>query len=356
MQLLGFNKLCELEDFSDPDLIHTMRDVFQHEIRHFTPAFPQGAEYRKYWEVAMSIRALRHHSVLRPDALILGVGAGTEVTSFYLANHVRQIFATDLYLDPGAWGRYAPGFMLAEPEKVAPYPYDTRRLVVQHMDGRRLAYPDDTFDGIFSSGSIEHFGTFQDIAHAAYEMGRVLKPGGVLTISTEFRISGRVSGVGLYGMKLFGAAELQRYIVEASGLELVDALDTGISPATMATKYPFRKFAADMHKQTKGQGKYPRVGEIVFSKYPHLVLAQRSYVHGSVHLALRKTDHYPAHANAWANPRAGSDTDGDRLKATQSTSIARLFNKGQSLTTKVFWALYLNAEERLRNVRGAKAQ
>ena len=44
----------------------------------------------------------------------------------------------------------------------------------------RLRYPDDTFDGIFSSGSIEHFGDLQDVANAAYEMGRVLKPGGVL--------------------------------------------------------------------------------------------------------------------------------------------------------------------------------
>jgi hypothetical protein len=53
---LPFNKVVEYEDFADPELVSAIRDVFRHEIKHFTPEFPKGAEYRKYWEIAMSVR------------------------------------------------------------------------------------------------------------------------------------------------------------------------------------------------------------------------------------------------------------------------------------------------------------
>ena len=39
--------------------------------------------------------------VHRPDAEVLGVGAGNEPTVFWLTNHVRRVFATDLYLAEG---------------------------------------------------------------------------------------------------------------------------------------------------------------------------------------------------------------------------------------------------------------
>ena len=324
---LGYNRICEFEDFSEPDILDVTRDVFQHEIKHFTPAFPKGAEYRKYWEIAMSVRALRDHGALRPDAVLLGVGAGTEVTLFYLTNHARQVFATDLYLDSGVWGKYAPGFMLIEPERVAPYPFERQRLVVQHMDGRRLEYPDDTFDGIFSSGSIEHFGDFTDVAHAAYEMGRVLKPGGVATLSTEYLLRGRRNGSGWNGLRFFSRENLLRYVVEASGLELVDELDTRVSPETMKSAYKSSTFARDLRKQASRQGKYPRVGEVVWSRYPHLVLTHRGYVFCSVHLTLRKGAGYATAQNGWARPaRDGSIQDraaaGPRLRLP--AVIARL--------------------------------
>jgi SAM-dependent methyltransferase len=302
---LSFNKVCELEDFADPGLVEIMRDVFRHEIEHFTPDFPKGAEYRKYWEIAMSVRAMRHFGALRPDAVVLGVGAGTEATLFYLTNHVRQVFATDLYLNHGIWGAYAPRFMLIDPWRFAPYEFDEKRLVVQHMDGRYLKYPDNTFDGIFSSSSVEHFGEFDDIANSAYEMGRVLKIGGVLTLSTEYCIAEPSSGTvwDLDHVRLFSLAELKKHIVDASGLEMVDEIDTSISPQTMASKHELRLFGKDLYEQTKKQGLCPRAGEVIWSKYPHLVLTHHGYVFGSVHLTLRKTENYPNVVNDWATPQ-----------------------------------------------------
>lgn len=283
---LPYNKACGLEDFADPELIAVLREVYSQEAS--VPAFPAGAERRKHWEVAMSVRALRDFGALRPDAEILGVGAGTETTVFYLTRHARRVVATDLYLAPGDWEREAHPLMLIAPERLAPMPFERDRLIVQHMDGRWLRFPDDSFDGIFSSGSIEHFGGFEDIAAAACEMGRVLKPGGVLTLATELLLQGPSGSTGWPGVVLFSAETLRRQIIEASGLEPVDAPDLTVSERTLATGRPLVEMIREIENGRE--------------TFPHLVLTHDGQVFGSVHLTLRKTERYPVPDNAWARP------------------------------------------------------
>jgi hypothetical protein len=179
----------------------------------------------------------------------------------------------------------------------------------------------------------------KSIASSAYEMGRVLKPGGVLTLSTEYLISGPPGGDGWTGLRFFSRDALQRYIIEASGLEPVDDIQTDVSTATMESKRSLRFYGRDMHTALARQGKYPRVGEIVWSHYPHLVLTHQGYVYTSVHLALRKTDRYPAAPNDWARP---SQAVRDRVQAAEATaapSVGGLFQKwvaGRVQATKRF--------------------
>jgi hypothetical protein len=97
---LPYNKVCELEDFSDQQFRELIRDIFRNDIQKFGDKFPAGVEDRKCWELAMSVRAFRAFDILRPDSRILGVGAGTEATIFYLTNHVDEVVATDLYSIP----------------------------------------------------------------------------------------------------------------------------------------------------------------------------------------------------------------------------------------------------------------
>lgn len=339
MSSVHHNKVCEYEDFADPEIAATIREVFPHELKFFSPEFPRGAEYRKYWEIAMSVRALRHFGALRPDASILGVGAGAETTIFFLANHAGRVFATDLYLSSGDWGDSAPWYMLVAPERFSPYPFASDRLVVQHMDGRLLRYPDNTFDGIFSSGSIEHFGDMESIASSAYEMGRVLKPGGVLTLSTEYLIDGPVGGDGWNGLRFFTGAALQKYIVEASGLAMVDEPQTSISQTTLESARSLQYYGRDTQIAFAKQGKYPRVGEIIWSHYPHLVLTHRGYTYGSVHLTLRKMDTYPATPNAWARP---SDAVRESVRALEASAaptfsgLAKKWGAGRVQASKRF--------------------
>src|SRR5438105_1943003 len=122
---LGHNKVCNLEDFAHPDVRDVIRTVFAHELRRFGSDFPAGREYRKHWEVAMAVRTFADHGVLRPDAEVLGVAAGNEPTVFWLTNHVRRVFATDLYLQEGAWGESANASMLVAPDRHWPAPRNT---------------------------------------------------------------------------------------------------------------------------------------------------------------------------------------------------------------------------------------
>jgi len=317
---LAFNKLCEIEDFEDPELAGVMRDVFPYKITHERPDYPLGSAHRKDWEIAMAVRTLAQFGALKPEAKLLGVGAGREDTIFYLTGHAEQVFATDRYLSPEAWDNFAPLLMLAEPQSVAPYPFDIERLVVQHMDGRCLRYPEGTFDGIFSSGSIEHFGDLKDVGYASYEMGRVLKPGGILSISTEFRLSGPDGGIGWPGSTLLLSKEdLLRYVVEASGLEPVDELVVSVSESTLSQPRELTDWIAAAATQEQTDLCTDRKAY----EFPHLVLVHEDYVFGSVHLALRKTDGYPVCPNQWARPTQfvrGAISDYNRQAAHASAA------------------------------------
>ncbi|HWW94712.1 MAG TPA: FkbM family methyltransferase [Vicinamibacteria bacterium] len=317
---LGFNKACEIEDFADPELASFIRDVCRHKLVRF-PSLPDGVEHSKDWEEAMAIRALREFGALRPDSRILGVAAGKEDTLFYLTRHVQQVFATDLYLWSGDWSSTSPLSMLVQPELAAPYACDPNRLVVQHMDARSLRFPDNTFDGIFSSCAIEHFGDLQDIASAAYEMGRVLKPGGLLAISTTIKLGGPPGGIGWPGQTLiFPREDLQRYIVEASGLEPVDELRTDVSEETLSTERDLVRAVLDYRARLDEKGEAGRETEYALWDFPMVVLAVEGYVFTSVHLALRKTDRHPLVANDWARPSAATQ---EAIRRTNRDLVSR---------------------------------
>lgn len=280
--MINLNKPCEIEDFDNLELVETIRSINAHEAKVHGPAWPKGREMRKIWETGMAVLAMRHLRILRPEAMVLGVAAGIEPTIFYLTNHVRWVFATDLYATPGNnWEYAAPPKMLTEPEGLSPIPFRPGRLVTQHMDARRLRYEACSFDAVFSSSSIEHFGSWDAVAMAAREMARVLKPGGLLTLSTEYRIAGPGKGPSP-NVFTFDSQELLKLIVEPSGLSLLSEPQFTISDRTRSVVVPENELIANLALVRGGR-------EANWRTFPHLVLQTGQYCWTSYHLALTKS-------------------------------------------------------------------
>jgi SAM-dependent methyltransferase len=274
------NKPCNVEDFSDPALLQILRTIFPAEAQ--AAGWPRGQEYRKHWEIAMAVLAMHRELPEHRRNLALGVGAGTEATSFYLTNHFRIVFATDLYAGP-EWMHDAPPAMLYRPEIYAgQVPFQPRRLVVQNMDARRIEHEDETFDFIYSSSSIEHFGEPHEIRRAAAEMGRVLKPGGIIAISTELCVEGRAGGLNENTL-LFSPDEVHDLIIAPTGCTPVDEISFQVSPATRSRPVVFEDALQDCARQQQ-------CGQTGWSQYPHILLRCQDRLWTSLHLTLKKLE------------------------------------------------------------------
>jgi SAM-dependent methyltransferase len=176
--------------------------------------------HRKPYELTQLIFGCRRLGALREDSQILSVGAGHELVLFWLANHVDRVVATDMY--EGVWqdvqGREGDPDVIRQPEDYAPFPYRRDHLTFMKMDGRRLAFRDGTFDVVYSLSSIEHFGGIAGATDTLREMARVLKPGGVLALATEYVLQGPPHD------ETFQPHEFAR-LVDQPGLRLVEPLD-----------------------------------------------------------------------------------------------------------------------------------
>jgi SAM-dependent methyltransferase len=275
---LGLCKLCELADFADPELRELIRDAYASDLEHFgDPDFPSGREYRKYWEVAMTLRAFRSLGVLREDARVLGVGAGREATMYWLTRYVGEVVATDIYETEDAWSETdSSADMLTDPGRYWDGDWRPDRLVVRHMDALELSFEDESFDAIFSSSSIEHFGDFPDVRRSVEEMFRVLRPGGVLALATEFRIEG--DRIGYPGLLRFDEPELRALLLDGLWWDPATPMELSISDETVASAVEMSDAIADQESGRRG-----------WSRYPHIVLRHEQFLWTSVHVALIKS-------------------------------------------------------------------
>jgi SAM-dependent methyltransferase len=220
------------------------------------------AMHRKGYEFTQLAFGLRQLGVLQDGARVLSVGAGHEAPAFWLANHAGRVIATDLYA--GAWQSVGAcegsARVLQRPEDFAPFPYRADRLAFMRMDGRRLGFRDATFDIAYSLSSIEHFGGILGASDAVREMARVLKPGGVLALATEWCIDGPG------GDEIFTPDEV-RQLVTVPGLRLVEPIDDRVWSR-------YRSEPVDVERTPK--------------KTPHMLLRQGESVFTSVMLFLRR--------------------------------------------------------------------
>ncbi len=285
-----YAKLCELEDFADPRIVERIGEILPERD-------PLTHIERKAWEFAVLTLVLEDLGRLGPETTALAVGAGNERILFWLANRLGGVVATDIYGEGDFEHHEADVSMLVDPAAHSPYAYDAARLNVRWMDARALDFEDASFDVVFSLSSFEHFGSPREKAQAARELGRVLRPGGVAVVITEcfvrrhplnaapvdFAIrlatGGRKRRVATprrrgYLDEVFTPSELQRLIVQPSGLELMQPLDLTLSPDTWT----------NLARQVADHVAEPRTG----SFYPHILVQVDRSVFTSVCLPLVK--------------------------------------------------------------------
>ncbi len=283
--VLSYNKLCNVEDFRHPDLVPWLREIYSHEISRFGAKYPLDFEDRRQWEIAMTIRTFNDHGILNDQSQILGVGAGNEPTIFYLTKRVKRVFSTDLYFPLEKNWAEADVSMLRDPGANWPFPWNPKRLVTQHMDGRSLMYENESFDGVFSSGSIEHFGSLNQIQQSVSEIYRVLKPGGIMAIATEFKIDG--PGIGLPGTVLFTPELIQERIIGKLSWKALSPFDYELSETTRKTEL-LQTVAMKAFRNHVRKHKRLLYHKYIQAKYPIILMRDDPFKWTSVTIALRK--------------------------------------------------------------------
>ncbi|MGE3843746.1 MAG: methyltransferase domain-containing protein [Vicinamibacterales bacterium] len=209
-------QLCELANpakWSNPDWIALLRSL------QVVPLDRQSM-HRKAYEFGQLLFGLTKLGLVREDVHVLSVGAGHEPVLYWLANRVGQVTATDMYV--GEWqgkgAREGDASVLQDATRYAPFSYRAERLRFLRMDGRYLAFADRTFDVVYSLSSIEHFGGFDGARAAVADMARVLKPGGVLALATEYCLPGPAHH------EAFQPEQIQT-LLQHDALELVEPID-----------------------------------------------------------------------------------------------------------------------------------
>jgi len=274
------NRLCYLEDWDNLELKKIVKDL-QHSVledyinrkdwktrsNKIICMRKDGFIHRKDWEWALGIIAMRRFGKLNEKSTAIGIGAGREEVLFYLANKIKHVYATDLYEDNG-WIGVSPSDFPENPKKYSPFPYKEDALTVLRMDGTKLEFPSESFDIAFSFSSIEHFDgggkNHSGALRSLKEIERVLKPGGLAVITTEYIINDKEHP------EFFNRRTIYSDLIDKlERLKLVEPLDLRITIKTLDTvmDYPLAIYWDASPKDDEFKKNHPlvliRVGNVL---------------------------------------------------------------------------------------------
>jgi len=240
---LPLSKVIDADDFEAPELVPYLQEIDAIESSRMGSRPQDFVPDSRQWQCAMALRAFDSQRVACTGHLIAGIGAGTETTIFALARRGALVFPVDRYLEQSAWSDVAPAGMLVDAAQYSAVDFPTGKVIPVHSSARAVNLPSDTFDAVFSTAAIEHFGSLDNVAAAAREIGRILRPGGVAAIATEFRVEGPDDRRWFDdSMILFTPALLEAHVVRPSGLVQREPLVTEQSDRTFVTRRKLTDF------------------------------------------------------------------------------------------------------------------
>jgi len=228
---LPLNSLTNIAAYQDKRWMELYRDLatYSYDEHIFKGDGPPNI-YRKGWEWTQTIWGLERLDMIQPHHQAIGVGAGRECVIFWLGDRLRTVVASDLYggaewSDTG--GREADPGVLEDPQRFCPRPIRNEAIQFKTLDGTDLnVYPANTFDFAWSLSSIEHFGSHERAAEAVRELARVVRPGGIVAVATEFLLLEEQSHA-----EYFNRHDLEKYVIKAApSLELTEQVDWSLPP------------------------------------------------------------------------------------------------------------------------------
>ena len=281
----NLNRLCYIEDWNNDEFKKILNElqnpthktyIQKKDWKTSDKKIPlmrkPGLIHRKDWEWTLGIIGMKRFNKLNDKCTAIGIGSGREEVLFYLANHLKHVYATDIY-DLKKWDNVAHSDFPDNPKKYAPFPYKEDALTVLRMDGTRLEFPSETFDIAFSFSSIEHFGgkDHSGALRSMKEIERVLKPGGIAVIATEYIINDKDHP------EFFNRKTIYSDLIDKlDSLKLVEPLDLRITTKTLDT-------VLDYFEVLK------RDNDLNFKKtHPHILLRLRNILFTSVMLVFQK--------------------------------------------------------------------
>ena len=228
----GDLRMCELtnpEKWDDPSWMKVHEQLRTYSVDEHCFSRSRELAYRKGWEWTQALWGLERLGMITPGARALGVGAGHEPVIFYLADRIREVVATDLYGNE-TWsqkdGKEGSSEFLDDMAKYCPRKFDASHVRALRMDGTHLELEDASFDFVWSLSSIEHFGGHAAAARSVREMGRVVRPGGIVAVATEFVLT-----PGALHPDYFDRDAFEQYVIRASPkLTPVEAMDYTLPP------------------------------------------------------------------------------------------------------------------------------
>ena len=143
---------------------------------------------RKWWEWQKIAEWAEESGLLNDKSSLLGLGCGSEPLVYYFAGRAGHVLASDIYSAETSWGEAR--FRDLEQLYGKPYTYPRERLDFENADMRQVPVADESIDLVWSCSSIEHVPSLFDTWLVYAEIARVLKPGGLAILTTEYCVDG----------------------------------------------------------------------------------------------------------------------------------------------------------------------